>query len=153
MRLNSWKVVAPILGLLAISTASPAQTTAGRLHVHVVSDSAAVAAAAVYAGLVQAYTNADGTANLTPSPGATLVVVTKIGFRPESVTVQVRAERDTSIEMRLVPQATAVAPVLVTTARIERRLEDEPLRIEVLSGDDVGEKSEMRPADSRSLLS
>lgn len=46
-----------------------------------------------------------------------------------------------------------LAPVVVTSTRGEQRIEDEPVRVEVLAGEDVGEKTEMRPADIRMLLS
>lgn len=45
-----------------------------------------------------------------------------------------------------------IAPVVVNCTRIERRVEDEPLRVEVLVGEDVGEKTQMHPADLRLLL-
>ena len=100
-----------------------------------------------------ARTDSEGIARLRLHPGHAVIVVNKLGFRPDSATITVRAGFDTTVTIQVTPQAAAIAAVLVTSTRADRRLEEEPLRIEVLGGDDVGEKSEMRPADSRTLLS
>ena len=42
---------------------------------------------------------------------------------------------------------------MVSTTRTPPRLEDEPERVEVLAGEDVSEKSQMRPSDLKVLLS
>jgi iron complex outermembrane receptor protein len=59
---------------------------------------------------------------------------------------------DTTIVFLLRERAAAMTGVVVTSTRTERRVEDEPLRVEVLAGEDVGEKTQMRPADLRVLL-
>jgi outer membrane receptor for ferrienterochelin and colicins len=46
-----------------------------------------------------------------------------------------------------------LAPVIVGASRVERRVQDEPERVEVLSGEDVGEKTVMHPASPVTLLS
>jgi outer membrane receptor for ferrienterochelin and colicins len=145
------------LGLACVAGGAPrslsAQESNGHVSVRVVQDSTPVRDALVRAGAVRQVTGSDGTASLSLQPGLTLVVVGKIGFRPDSATIVVRAAVDTSLVFSLTSQPSFIAPVVVTSTRTERRIEEEPLRIEVLGGDDVGEKSEMRPADSRTLLS
>ena len=149
-------VVAAIL-LLAAAVLGPAgaaaQSRSGRVTVHVLADSLPVANALVRADGMRARTNDQGDAALALPPGVATIGVTKIGFQPDSTFVDVRPGLDTSVVVRLAVQPEAVAPVFVTSTRAERRLEEEPMRIEVLGGDDVGEKSEMRPADARTLLS
>lgn len=143
--------------LSALVTGAPAvaraQDTTSRITVHVVADTVPVVGARVRVASVAAKTNDRGDATLVVPPGVATVIVTKIGFRPDSTIVNARPGLDTSLDVQLVERPATVAPVFVTSTRTERRLEEEPLRIEVLAGDDVGEKSEMRPADSRTLLS
>jgi outer membrane receptor for ferrienterochelin and colicins len=143
---------APVFAILLLV---PALMTAqqARIVVHVVHDTTAIAGAVVRAGAVSATTDAIGDATLQVEPGRVTVVVSKIGFRPDTTALLVRADMDTTLTIHLLEQLSTVAPIFVTSTRAERRLEEEPLRIEVLGGDDVGEKSEMRPADSRTLLS
>lgn len=139
--------------VLLAPTVMRAQPTSARIAVHVISDSTGVGGALARSGSAVARTNDRGDATLVVPPAVHTMVVTKIGFRPESTVLTARAGLDTSIVVRLAERAATVAPVFVTSTRTERRLEEEPLRIEVLAGDDVGEKSEMRPADTRTLLS
>jgi outer membrane receptor for ferrienterochelin and colicins len=130
-----------------------AQTPGMNASVRVRHDTVAVGRALVRSGVTRATTDSAGIARLRLRAGSDTVVVTKIGFRPESVVVAIRASGDTTIDVALVEQAAQVAPIIVISTRTERRLEQEPLRVEVLGGDDVGEKSEMRPAEATSLLS
>jgi iron complex outermembrane receptor protein len=60
---------------------------------------------------------------------------------------------DTSIFVELVPAPAGLAPVIVGASRVERRVQDEPERVEVLSGEDVVEKTVMHPANPATLLS
>lgn len=145
------RLAAGVLASTLAPSAAVAQTA--RLTVHVVADTVALRNALVRAAGVTARTDNTGVAVLSVKAGPALVVASKIGFRPDSATLVVRAGLDTSLVMHLTEQAQLVAPVVVTSTRTPRRLEDEPLRVEVLAGDDVGEKSEMRPADTRTLLS
>lgn len=145
------------LGFVAIVTALPisawAQSGASRVFVRVLHDSTPVADALVRAGMTRATTANDGAASLRLPAGPVFVVASKIGLRPDSVFLAARSGADTAIVIHLEVQPPLIAPVFVTSTRAERRVEDEPLRVEVLGGDDVSEKSEMRPADSRTLLS
>ena len=153
-RSTTW-FLAITLVLAVVALLSPRTVAAqnSRVTVHVVADSVPVADALVRAAAMTVRTNDSGVAALTIPPGSVTVVVTKIGFRPDSAVLVVGAGLDTALVMQLVEQPAMVAPVFVTSTRTERRIEQEPLRVEVLAGDDVGEKSEMRPADTRTLLS
>ncbi|MEP7067513.1 MAG: hypothetical protein ABI889_15870, partial [Gemmatimonadota bacterium] len=73
----------------------------------------------------------------------------RLGLAPDSLRLTLHAGQDTSVDFLLHEQAAAIVPVLVSSTRIERRVEEEPLRVEVLAGEDIGEKTQMRPADLR----
>lgn len=106
----------------------------------------------VRSGAIATETDADGRAVLRLAAGSRLVVLRRLGLAPDSVRLELRAGADTSIAVVLRERAAALASVVISSTRMDRRVEDEPLRVEVLAGEDVGEKTQMRPADLRLLL-
>jgi iron complex outermembrane receptor protein len=140
-------------------TSARAQTSAGAvtqgvtLTVRVAHAEGPVAGAVIRAGRVGALTDSAGTAALHLPAGRSTLTVSRAGFRPETLAVTLRPATDTTIAVRLVAEGTALAPVVVTSTRGARRLEEEPERVEILSGEDVGEKTVMRPANPTTLLS
>jgi Outer membrane cobalamin receptor protein len=108
--------------------------------------------ALVASGRMGQQTTENGTATLQLPPGRATIVTRRIGYAPDSVTLLLASGSDTTITRILVQRAETIAPVIVSSTRSERRVEDEPLRIEVLAGEDVGEKTQMHPADLRVLL-
>ena len=98
-------------------------------------------------------TDSQGAARLVVAPGPCTLMVSRLGFRSDTLQLAVRAGMDTTLEAVLVEQTVEIAPVVVTTTRTGRRMEDEPERVEVLAGEDVEEKSEMRPGNLTTLLS
>lgn len=137
----------------ALPPALGAQAPAIDVTVRVRQDTVPIQGALVRGGKARAVTDSAGVARLRLPRGIDTLVVRKIGFRPETVFVTAGANSDTAIDVSLVARAARVAPIFVTSTRTERRIEQEPLRVEVLAGDDVGEKTEMRPAAATSLLS
>ncbi len=96
-------------------------------------------------------TDVRGNTTLVLKSGTWLVTASKRGLRTDSTSIQVNS--DTSFTLNLIPsQAATLAPVIVGTSRVNRRIEDEPERVETLAGEDVDEKSIMRPADPTRLL-
>ena len=136
-------LVAPLEAQLA-----PAAT----VHVTVRSAAGPVAGALVSSGRVSAATNDSGIAVLHLQAGAASIVTRRIGFAPDTLRLMLAEGADITASVQLVERAATIAPVIVSSTRTERRVEDEPLRIEVLSGEDVGEKTQMHPADLRVLL-
>ena len=122
------------------------------VHVLVRNAGAAVVGAVVAVGRIAQQTNDNGEATLRLSPGTATIITRRLGFLPDTMQLLLSAGGDTTIIRRLTEGAAAIAPVFVSSTRTERRVEDEPLRIEVLAGEDVGEKTQMHPADLRVLL-
>jgi iron complex outermembrane receptor protein len=85
--------------------------------------------------------------------GPQTIIVARLGFIPDTMSLDITPAADTAIDVRLTPTVPRLAAVIVGASRVERRVQDEPERVEVLSGEDVGEKSAMRPANPTSLLS
>lgn len=122
------------------------------LRVRVMHDSAHVTGAVVRAGTVAALTNDTGIATLSLARGRYALTVARIGFRAETLSVVARAGLDTGITVNLEPLAAEMERVTVGATRTDRRIEDVPLRVEVLSRDEVEEKMLMTPGDISMLL-
>jgi iron complex outermembrane receptor protein len=81
-----------------------------------------------------------------------LITVGRIGFRPESLSVLARPGLDTTISVVLSAHAAEIERVIVGATRSDRRIEDVPLRVEVLPRDEVEEKMLMTPGDISMML-
>jgi iron complex outermembrane receptor protein len=79
-------------------------------------------------------------------------VVSRLGFAPDTLVIAVRGGIDTAITVILEEQSAELAGVTVSATRSERRVEDEPLRVEVLSREEVEEKLLMTPGDITMML-
>jgi len=135
----------------------PLQNPGAVVRVHVVhtgpgGDPLPVERAAVRAGNLARLTDAQGRAELRLTAGEHLVTVGRIGFAPESLTVTLAEDADTTLQVWLAERSTELEAVIVTATRSERRVEDEPVRVEVLGPEEVVEKLLMTPGDITMLL-
>lgn len=108
--------------------------------------------AVVRSGRIGARTDQQDTAVLTLPAGQRTIIVSKLGFRSDSVTLVLGAGADSAVAFALVEQVAQVAPVVVTATRTEQRVEAVPLRVEVLAGEDIGEKNAVRPGDLTQMV-
>ena len=106
----------------------------------------------VRSGRVGAPTDAAGSATLRLAPGPHAIITTRIGFRPDTTHLTLRARQDTAITVRLAEHAAALEGMVVTSTRGERRVEDTPLRVEVIDEEEVAEKVAMTPGDIAMML-
>lgn len=97
-------------------------------------------------------TDSAGTVSLELAPGPHTVLAAKLGYAPDSVSFVAIAGLDTTVSIDLKEHVHMTAPVIVTAARTEQRIEDVPLRVEVLAGEDVDEKTSMRPGDLTQMV-
>ncbi len=145
-------LAAAAAALLLSAHSLSAQQPRGTLRVVVRADSSPVAEAVIRVGRYGALTGPDGTARLTLPAGPQVVGIARIGFHPESTTVVLAADSTTTLEVQLTASEVELEEIVVSTTRGLRRLDDEPVRVEVLSGEDVAEKTQMRPADLTRIL-
>jgi iron complex outermembrane receptor protein len=122
------------------------------VRVSVKHDSTPVQGAVVRSGPAAAQTDRRGEALLQLPFGPQRLIVARLGFVPETLTVDVRANVDMLVTVALEEQATAVEQVIVSATRSERRIEDVPLRVEVLAREEVEEKMLMTPGDISMML-
>ena len=109
--------------------------------------------AVVRSGPYGALTDSTGVATLRLPAGPQTIIVSRLGFVPDTIGLEIRPLADTAIEVQLTPSVVRLAEVIVGASRVERRVQDEPERVEVLSGEDVGEKTIMHPANPMTLVS
>jgi iron complex outermembrane receptor protein len=145
----------PIAGVAQdVSTATDADTLA-TVRVRVTADSiggAPVVSAIVRSGRVGSQTESQGQAVLRLGPGSRTVIAAKLGFRPDTVAITLSPGADTSLTLILVEQAAEIDAVVVSATRGERRVEDTPLRVEVIDEEEIAEKVAMTPGDIAMML-
>lgn len=141
--------------LLAISLAvgaAAAQAQGVAVHVRVMHDSSTVAGAIARIGGVAQVTAVDGLATLLAAPGEATIIVSRLGFRTDTTRLTITAGGDILVVVRLVAAAHEAAPVIVAATRAERRVEDTPIRVEIVDEDEILEKGAMTPGDITMLL-
>ena len=98
-------------------------------------------------------TGADGTTTIVSVPGTVDITVLKAGFAPTTASVQVAAGATQDVVVELQPQPTVEETVtVVASTRTDKRLEDQPMRVEVLAREEIEEKMLMTPGDIVMML-
>jgi outer membrane receptor for ferrienterochelin and colicins len=109
--------------------------------------------AMIRADSLRALADSAGNATLRLPSGPQTIIASRLGFVPDTLSIDIALGADTAIEVQLSPSVVRLAEIIVGASRVERRVQDEPERVEVLSGEDVGEKTVMRPSNPMSLVS
>jgi iron complex outermembrane receptor protein len=142
------------VGVLPISLA--AQTA--RVDVTVFSGAnMPVAGARVRLGSLETDTDSAGIAIFGTDVGSHRLEVTRDGYHSESRAVVVRGDAAFIVRLRPVEteaehDAGELEAVVVTATRSEQRIEDAPVRVEVLAREEVEEKMMMTPGDVAMML-
>jgi iron complex outermembrane receptor protein len=120
--------------------------------VRVTEDGRPVAGARVTAGKLTVQTDARGLAEIALSPSDVALTVEAAGF--ESVTVQIpeASRAGGQIEVALVPLPEFEEEVVVTASRSPTRIQDQPLRVEVIDREEIEEKALMTPGSVAMLI-
>ena len=134
--------------LLAAQTADSAAV----LRVTVGTPRGPASQALIRTGPLTRTTDARGVAALPLPAGQHTVVASKIGWRPDTLTLSLREGQDTSVALELEEEVVQLEEVTVSSTRSERRIEDQPLRVEMLGREEVEEKLLMTPGDISMLL-
>lgn len=137
-----------LLGLFA--AVASAQTATVRIQVR--SDGKPVADAEVVVNAESHKTNAEGAVIITVPAGAAAIVVVKEGFAPATVSVHLQAGQEQPVIIDLSAQPTVEEHITVSATRTDKRLEDLPMRVEVLAREEIEEKMLMTPGDIVMML-
>jgi iron complex outermembrane receptor protein len=147
------RAAAAAAGLLMAGSVSPEAQGQAAVQVRVVSvDSVPVAGAVVRADAVVGRTDERGETRLVLSAGPHRLFALRLGFAPDSMDLVLRAGTDTLVTFTLAPRETALEGVTVSATRSERRIEDDPVRVEMLDAEEVVEKLLMTPGDITMML-
>ena len=141
-----------VASLLSIATVASAQEPTGTVVVQVVHEDTPVEGAQVASSGTGALTDLDGRASLRLPAGEREVRIERIGFRTETLPVTVLAGALVEVTVTLEEEALEGEAIVVSSTRSERRIEDEPLRVEVIGREEVEEKLLMTPGDISMLL-
>jgi iron complex outermembrane receptor protein len=136
-----------------VSATLGAQHPSAVIRVHVRASDEPVAEAEVVVSGTTYRTDAAGTTTITTVPGTIGITVLKPGFAPVTASVQVigGATRDVVMELQVQPAVEETVTVVAST-RTDKRLEDQPMRVEVLAREEIEEKMLMTPGDIVMML-
>ena len=123
-----------------------------RLTVRVESEGEPVEGAQVSSRDLSGLTDDAGTVALRLPAGEHLLRVNRIGFAIVELPLTLRAGADTTMVVSLEEEAIEAEEIVVVSTRTGRRIEDEPLRVEVVAREEVEEKLLMTPGDIGMLL-
>jgi len=144
-----------LVGVLLSFQASvfDAQEQVATVRVQVRASDKPVEGAEVVVAGVTHRTDTAGTATITTAPGKVDVTVLRTGFATATVSVQVAAGAQQDVLVELQPEPTVEETVtVVATTRTDKRLEDQPMRVEVLAREEIEEKMLMTPGDIVMML-
>ncbi len=97
-------------------------------------------------------TDASGRARIDVAAGAVEFTVVKAGFAPVTTTVMVGPGQQQPVGIELEKPPTVEETVTVSATRTNKRVEDQPMRVEVLDREDIEEKQLMTPGDIVMML-
>jgi len=146
-------LTASALFFLVFAAPAFAQDARVNVRVEVRNGEAAVAGAVVAGADARATTDSTGAAILSLPRGRTAITVTGDGYLPASVDVDVSGSPGQVVRVELVPQPSVEEEItVVATTRTGRRVEDQPMRVEVLGREEIEEKMLMTPGDIVMML-
>src|SRR4051812_27281700 len=100
----------------------------------------------------QTTTDAADLARLTLPSGRRSISVTRIGFQPATLQVQVPANREIKVTVTLEPVAVQLDSVTVLSTRIGTNPENSPLKVDVVAHEDISEKSQSSPGSAVNIF-
>ncbi|MBI4931852.1 MAG: TonB-dependent receptor [Bacteroidetes bacterium] len=84
--------------------------------------------------------------------GKQIIVFSFVGYQQLTDTFNFPMQQTETFEILLVSSAEEIDEVIVTTTRSSRTIADIPTRVEAISGEELGEKGNMKPGDIRMML-
>ncbi|MHB1330147.1 MAG: TonB-dependent receptor plug domain-containing protein, partial [Gemmatimonadales bacterium] len=139
-------------GLVPAPLAAQTVDSLATVRIGVEHDSRPVEAALVRSGRQIRQTDHAGQVALRLAAGHHTIVVSRIGYRPDSASITLRAGQDTAFVIQLEALQAELEEIVVSATRSERRVEDTPLRVEVIDEEEIGEKVAMTPGDIAMML-
>jgi len=132
-----------------VNVAAAQQPGRGTVVVEVRSPSGPVSQAELSAGETTVLTNSMGEAVLQLTAGEVELIAGRFGFKTKMTRVTVVPDSIIRVTVDLESEVVLKEEITVTATRTEQRIEDAPLRVEVLQQEEVEEKALMTPGDLR----
>ena len=152
MQLRLRRAVIAALLLLCPHPPLRSQESTATIRVEVTGSAGPIEGARVTMNGVSTVTARDGVA-VGSSPRGTLeITVLKDGYFPGKASLAVDEARVWSVLVELQPQEKVEGHITVHATRTDQRLEDTPLRVEILQEDEIAEKTMMTPGDIVMML-
>jgi iron complex outermembrane receptor protein len=85
--------------------------------------------------------------------GKFLISCLHVGFEEKIVELDFPLSTDTTLQIKMLATVHEADEVIVTATRSRRSIADETTRIEIISGEELAEKANMKPGDIRMVLS
>jgi iron complex outermembrane receptor protein len=146
----AWRILAIILAVLAVSALEARAQDSVRVSVRVEAEGLPLAGATVAVGAATLLTGDDGMALFRIAAGSHVLRVNRPGYAALERGIEVRA--DTLLVVQLETEAMAAEAIVVRSTRGDKRIEDEPIRVEVLTQEEIEEKLLMTPGSLVMLL-
>jgi iron complex outermembrane receptor protein len=140
------------IGVRVLLLVSLLQAPSAVTRVVVTANGRAIADAQVVVNGRAVRTGADGRVTLDVDAGPVEITVIKEGFNPQTVVTTAVAGREQTVQVALEKQTAIEEHVTVSATRTERRIEDQPMRVEVLDAEEIDEKLMMTPGDVVMML-
>lgn len=131
---------------------SGASQSNAEIQVVVRSDSGPIPRAQVIARGNTSETDSEGRTTLHVAPGPLEITVVKERFNPITVSATAAIGPPQVIPIVLEPQIAIEEHVTVSATRTDKRIEDQPMRVEVLDAEEIEEKQLMTPGDIVMML-
>lgn len=102
---------------------------------------------------IGAMANDEGLVEIPKIPdGKQTIVISFLGYEPKEILFTFPLEKQELIEIKLEPSGEEMEEVIISSTRSRRTIIDLPTRVEVISGEELEEKGNMKPGDIRMLL-
>jgi outer membrane receptor for ferrienterochelin and colicins len=144
--------LALVCPVLLLAAAAWAQAPPATLVVEVRAGDLGVEGADVVVRGLAYRTDPAGRVTVRTMPGPAQVVVIAAGFATERTTVTLTADGPQTLLVELHPRPLVDDVTVVAATRTNRRIEDQPMRVEVLGRDEIEEKMLMTPGDIVMML-
>ena len=138
-----------LLGLLLSLALQGGQST---IVCSVTAEGAPVPGAEVVVAGKTYQTDARGGVRIEVSSGLVELTVVKAGFAPVTTTITLAVGQQQPMTIELDKLPTVEETVTVSATRTDRRIEDQPMRVEVLDREEIEEKLLMTPGDIVMML-
>src|SRR3954464_1602804 len=146
--------IACLLLSASLAHAETSQQRASHAEIQIVvrSENGPIPRAQVVISGITTETDAEGRATLQVVPGPVDITVVKEGFNPVTIGATATLDQSQVIPVTLERQTAIEEQVTVSATRTDKRLEDQPMRVEVLGAEEIEEKQLMTPGDIVMML-